>query len=88
MNIHRVQQPLVMTRRLEGMGQLPLKVLVDAKGEITVAMDPIGVREGDWVFTIAFSAARAAAGDAKLLTDLTVGGIIDDWHPKAGEFCK
>jgi len=88
MNIHRVAQPLVLTRRLEGMGQLPLKVLVGAGGDVTVAMDPVGVRDGDWVFTIAFSAARAAAGDSQLLTDLTIGGIIDNWRPNKGEFLQ
>ncbi len=81
MNIHQVKQPLVMTRRLEGMGSMPLKVLVGIKGEVTVAMDPVNARLGDWVFTIANSAARTAAGDAKLLTDLTVAGVIDDWRP-------
>ncbi|MGE4500951.1 MAG: hypothetical protein AB7C96_11440 [Hydrogenovibrio sp.] len=34
------------------------------------------------MFTIANSAARDAAGDKRLLTDLTVGGIIDDWQPE------
>jgi microcompartment protein CcmK/EutM len=43
-------------------------------------MDPIGTKEGDWVFTIANSAARDAAGAKRLLTDLTVSGIIDNWQ--------
>ncbi|MGC9456119.1 MAG: carboxysome peptide B [Halothiobacillaceae bacterium] len=80
MEIHRVVQPLVMTRRLEGMGQLRCQVLMSVGGKPSVAMDPIGVKPGDWVFTIANSAARLAAGDPKYLTDLTVGGIIDNWE--------
>lgn len=82
MQILQVKKRLVLTSRLDGLGHLPLKVLATATGEIFVAMDPIGTKDGDWVFTIANSAARDAAGDKKLLTDLTVGGIIDDWQPE------
>jgi hypothetical protein len=32
------------------------------------------------VFTVSGSAARYAAGDFALLTDLTIGGIIDHWE--------
>ena len=77
MDIHRVQGSLVMTSRLDGLGHYPLKVLVDTKGQETVALDMVGVKPGDWVFTIAFSAARAATGNPEILTDLTVAGIID-----------
>lgn len=77
MMIHQVEKTLVMTRRLEGLGQLSIKVLHGLNGETVVAMDPIGVKPGDWIFTIANSAARTAAGDEKLLTDLTIAGIID-----------
>jgi len=45
-----------------------------------VAVDPVGVREGNWVFTASGSAARFAAGDFEILTDLTIGGIIDNWQ--------
>ncbi|MDG6773486.1 carboxysome peptide B [Thiomicrorhabdus sp. ZW0627] len=82
MQILQVKQQLVLTSRLEDLGHLPLKVLATDGGEIFVAMDPIGTKAGDWVFTIANSAARDAAGDKRLLTDLTVGGIIDDWQPE------
>jgi len=77
MDIHQVRGSLVMTSRLDGLGHYPLKVLVDKKGQEAVALDPVGVKSGDWVFTIAFSAARAATGNPKVLTDLTVAGIID-----------
>ncbi|MBO1923228.1 MULTISPECIES: carboxysome peptide B [Thiomicrorhabdus] len=81
MQILQVRQQLVLTSRLDDMGHLPIKVLTTASGEVFVAMDPIGTKNGDWVFTIANSAARDAAGDKRYLTDLTVGGIIDDWQP-------
>jgi len=44
-----------------------------------VAVDPIGVPPGDWVFTSSGSAARYAAGDFRVLSDLTIVGIIDFW---------
>ncbi len=83
MEIHQVRSPLVLTSRLDGLGHLPLKVLKSiSTGSILVAMDPLNTKPGDWVFTIANSAARAAAGDTKLLTDLTISGIIDNWEPE------
>jgi microcompartment protein CcmK/EutM len=45
-----------------------------------VAIDPVGSREGNWVFTVSGSAARYATGDYEVLTDLTIGGIIDFWE--------
>ena len=79
MEIHQVQSNLILTSRHKGMGLLPAKVLKSASGSTLVALDPIGVRAGDWVFTIANSSARSATGDESILTDLTVGGIIDNW---------
>jgi len=80
--IFQVQGPLVLTRRLNGMGQFSLKVLNDPNGRQSVALDPLGAKPGDWVFTIAFSAARAATGDSRTLTDLTVGGVLDGGFPE------
>jgi hypothetical protein len=34
------------------------------------------------VFTVSGSAGRYAMGNPKILTDLTIGGIIDDWAPE------
>jgi carboxysome peptide B len=79
MQIHQVQQGLTLTSRLDGMGHLQAKVLKSLAGETLVALDPVGVKDGDFVFTIANSAARDAAGDKSILTDLTVAGIIDNW---------
>ena len=49
-------------------------------GKRQVAVDPVGCREGNWVFTSMGSAARYAAGDYGVLTDLTICGIIDQWE--------
>lgn len=81
MDILQVQSPLVCTRRVAGLKQTSLRVLRDAGGKFHVAVDPVGVREGNWVFTVSGSAARYACGDFGVLTDLTIGGIIDNWEP-------
>lgn len=82
MEIMRVESDLVTTRRLSGLKNMSLRVLVDEKGTLSVACDPVGVPPGKWVFTVSGSAARYAAGDAKVLTDLTIAGIIDHWDPQ------
>ncbi|MCX8100273.1 MAG: carboxysome peptide B [Geminicoccaceae bacterium] len=79
MQIHRVVRDLVTTRRVGMLQAKKLKVLVDAKGELDVAVDPIGCKPGDYVISIGYSAARIAAGDPRVTTDLTIGGIIDHW---------
>ncbi len=84
MEIMQVRSELVATRRVAGLKQMSLRVLVDAKGALAVACDPVGVPPGKWVFTVSGSAARIAAGDVKVLTDLTIAGIIDNWDPDAG----
>lgn len=80
MDILQVEMPLVCTRRVEGLKQTSLRVLRDAKGGRHVAVDPVGVRTGNWVFTVSGSAARYACGDFGVHTDLTIGGIIDFWE--------
>jgi carboxysome peptide B len=79
MDILQVESPLVCTRRVDGLKQVGLRVLLDAAGKRHVAVDPVGARKGNWVFTVSGSAARYAAGDFEILTDLTIGGIIDRW---------
>ncbi|MGD8630939.1 MAG: carboxysome peptide B [Gammaproteobacteria bacterium] len=81
MDILQVQSALVCTRRIGGLQQVGLRVLRDAAGRRHVAVDPVGARAGNWVFTLSGSAARYAAGDYGILTDLTIGGIIDFWEP-------
>ena len=43
-------------------------------------VDPVGAREGNWVFTSSGSAARFACPNPEVQTDLTIGGIIDYWE--------
>ena len=83
MEILQVEAPLVCTRRIDGLKQTSLRILRDASGKQHVAVDTVGTREGNWVFTVSGSAARYAAGDFEVLTDLTIGGIIDFWEAKA-----
>ena len=80
MDILQVESALVCTRRIDGLKQISLRVLRDAVGRRHVAVDPVGARPGSWVFTLSGSAARYAMGDYGVLTDLTIGGIIDYWE--------
>ena len=81
MEILQVEAPLVCTHRVAGLQHVSLRVLRNAQtGKRQVAVDPVGCREGNWVFTSMGSAARYAAGDFEVLTDLTICGIIDSWE--------
>lgn len=88
MEIMRVESDLVATRRVPGLKNMSLRVLADAKGALSVACDPVGVPPGKWVFTVSGSAARYAAGDVKVLTDLTIAGIIDHWDDEESQGSK
>jgi len=57
-----------------------LRILENNKGKKLVAVDPVGAREGNWVFTASGSAARFACPNPEVQTDLTIGGIIDFWE--------
>ena len=80
MDIYQAEKTLVCTSRVPGLKQMSLRILRNASGGKVVATDPVGVREGNWVFTASGSAARYAAGDFEVLTDLTIAGIIDNWQ--------
>lgn len=84
MEIFEVESPLVCTRRVNGLKQVSLRVLRGADGRQQVAVDTVGARRGSHVFTVSGSAARYAAGDFDVLSDLTIGGIIDGWEDEAG----
>ena len=79
MKIHRIRSDLVATHRTPSLAGKSLRVVEDHKGKLEVALDPVGAKPGDFVITISTSAARHAAGDARITTDLTIGGIIDQW---------
>ena len=80
MEVFQVVGTMVCTQRHPGMGTLPLRVLKNSKGKFAVAVDTIGSRSGNMVFTISGSAARLALDDKKILTDLTIGGVIENWE--------
>ena len=82
MQILQVEGSLVCTSRIEGMKHSVFRVVRDANGKRQVATDPVGARPGNWVFLASGSAARYAAGDFEILTDLTIAGIIDEWEPE------
>jgi ethanolamine utilization protein EutN len=81
MEIMQVTGSLVCTQRVGGLDHMNLRVLRNVKGKISVAVDPVGASPGNWVFTASGSAARFACPDPNVLTDLTIGGIIDFWEP-------
>ena len=84
MDIYQVESSLVCTRRNDGLKQTSLRVLRNPAGKRMVATDPVGARRGNYVFTVSGSAARYAQGDFSVLTDLTIGGIIDHWEEGTG----
>lgn len=79
MQIMRVVRDLVTTKRHFWLQAKSLRVVEDYKGNLEVALDPIGAKPGDFVVTIGISAARIAAGNPAITTDMTIGGIIDHW---------
>lgn len=81
MQILQVEDSLVCTSRVPGLKYSVFRVVRDAKGNRQAATDPVGAKPGDWVFLTSGSAARFAAGDFEILTDLTICGVIDDWPP-------
>lgn len=79
MEILQVVSPLVCTSRIAELEGVGLRVLRGRDGKLQVAADPVGCRPGNWVYTVSGSAARWAMGNYAVLTDLTIGGIIDYW---------
>ena len=79
MEIMQVKDELTVTRRVDGLKTASLRVLVDGRGGLVVAVDTVGAHPGNWVFTVSGSAARHALDDKAITTDLTIGGIIDHW---------
>lgn len=79
MEIMQVEGSLVCTQRVSGLEKVSLRILRNLKGKRAVAVDTVGARPGNWVFTTSGSAARLAVGK-HILTDLSIGGIIDYWE--------
>ena len=80
MEIMKVLGRMVCTQRVAGLGYMNLRILENNKGKKVVAVDPVGAREGNWVFTASGTAARFACPNPEIQTDLTIGGIIDFWE--------
>lgn len=80
MQILKVTGKLTCTSRVDGLKYTYFTILSDKNGKMQVATDPVGSKLGNWVFCASGSAARFATGDAEILTDLTVSGIIDGWE--------
>ncbi|MGA1734760.1 MAG: carboxysome peptide B [Burkholderiaceae bacterium] len=80
MEIYKVSQELVCTKRSPGLGFHSLRVLEAADGSLAVATDPVGAPAGKWVFTTIGTAARYAMSDPSVVTDLTICGLIDNWE--------
>ncbi len=81
MEIMQVTGRLVCTQRVEGLHHMHLRILRNNKGKQLVAVDPVGARAGNWVFTATGTAARFACPNPETQTDLTIEGIIDNWSP-------
>ena len=79
MEIMRVMDDLVCTRRVPGLQAAPLRVVENEQGALSVATDPVGVPVGKWVFTTTGTAASMAMSNPLVVTDLTICGIIDHW---------
>ena len=79
MLICKVVKPLVSTNRIPGFEHKHLQVVLDGSSN-KVAVDAVGSREGNLVFTASGSAARFACPNPEVQTDLTIGGIIDYWE--------
>lgn len=84
MRILQVVSDLVATRRVPSIYAVSLRVLRDSKDRLSVAVDPVSTRPGDWVIAVETSAAKYATGDYRVTTDLTITGIIDYWNGDSG----
>lgn len=80
MEIMQAEETLVCTNRSYGLEHTSLRILRDRTGKQQVAVDSVGVRPGNWVITMSGSAARYATGNFEIMTDLTIGAIIDFWE--------
>jgi len=88
MMICQVTGSLVCSSRIDGLKCTVFRVVRDALGKPQAATDPVGAKDGDWVFLTTGTAARFAAGDYDVLTDLTICGVIDQWPPADIDDCQ
>ena len=76
MEIMKVLGRMVCTQRVAGLGHMNLRILENNKGKKLVAVDPVGAREGNWVFTSSGSAARFACPNPEVQTDLQLAVLL------------
>ena len=79
MKICKVETTLVSTNRIANLLHHSLRVVREKGGALSVAVDVVGCRPGDWVIIVGSSAAREAAGSKDYPSDATIVGIIDYW---------
>lgn len=79
MEILQVVGPVVCTERHPKLYNSSLRLLRDRNGKYQVAVDTCHAHKGNWVFVVSGSAARNGYGDPSIVTDLIIGGIIDEW---------
>ena len=79
MRICKVETTLVSTNRIANLLHRSLRVVREKGGALSVAVDAVGCRPGDWVIIVGSSAAREAAGSKDYPSDATIVGIIDYW---------
>lgn len=85
MKIFQVEGTLVATARISKLENRRLLVVREKGGSRSVAVDPVGCKEGDWVIAVGSSAAKDAAGHKDYPSDLTIVGIIDYWETEDAE---
>jgi len=85
MKIFQVEGTLVATARISKLENRRLLVVREKGGSRSVAVDPVGCKEGDWVIAVGSSAAKDAAGHKDYPSDLTIVGIIDYWETEEAE---
>ena len=85
--IGQVTGSFVCSSRISGLKYTVFRIVRDGLGKSQAATDPVGAKNGDWVFLTTGTAARFAAGDYDVLTDLTICGVIDYWPPADVDEC-
>ncbi len=63
MQIHRIVRDLVTTKRNFWLAAKSLRVVEDHRGNLEVALDPIGAKPGDFVVTIGRAHRRRQSQD-------------------------
>ena len=71
---------LVTTKRDSWLAAKSLRVVEDASGTLSVALDPIGCKPGDFVITMGGTAARLATDDRRIKDGKYLGNYTDTFN--------